>query len=40
MLKTIKIILVIIAYYDHEILPMDVKTVFLNGNLVMKVYMA
>ena len=32
MLKSIQIILAIVAYFDYEIWQMDVKIVFLNGN--------
>ena len=39
MLKSIWILLAIAAYYDYEIWQMDVKTVFLNGNLLEDVYM-
>jgi len=39
MLKSIRIILVITAYFDYEIWQMDVKTTFLNGNLEEDVYM-
>src|SRR5665811_779560 len=39
MLKSIRIILAIAAYYDYEIWQMDVKTAFLNGNLSKDVYM-
>ena len=39
MLKSIKILLAITAYYDYEIWQMDVKIVFLNGNLLKDVYM-
>ena len=39
MLKSIRIILVIAAYYDYEIWQMDVKTAFLNGHLQEEVYM-
>ena len=39
MLKSIRIILAIAAYYDYEIWQMDVKTAFLNGNLLEDVYM-
>ena len=39
MLKSIKILLAIVAYYDYEIWQMDVKTVFLNDNLEKEVYM-
>ena len=38
MLKSIKILLSITAHYDYEIWQMDVKTVFLNGNLVEEIY--
>ena len=39
MLKSIRILLAIAAYYDYEIWQMDVKTAFLNGNLLKDVYM-
>ena len=39
MLKSIRIILAIAAYFDYEIWQMDVKTTFLNGNLEEDVYM-
>jgi hypothetical protein len=39
MLKSIRIILAIAAYYDYEIWHMDVKTAFLNGILEEDVYM-
>ena len=39
MLKSIRILLAIAAYYDYEIWQMDVKTAFLNGNLEEDVYM-
>ena len=39
MLKSIRILLAIAAHYDYEIWQMDVKTVFLNGNLEEEVYM-
>ena len=39
MLKSVRIILAIIAYFDYEIWKMDVKTAFLNGNLTEDVYM-
>ena len=39
MLKSIRILLSIVAYYDYEIWKMDVKTVFLKGNLLKDVYM-
>ena len=38
MLKSIRILLAIAAYYDYEIWQMDVKTAFLNGNLLEDVY--
>ena len=39
MLKSIRILLSIIAYYDYEIWKMDAKTAFINGNLLEDVYM-
>ena len=39
MLKSIRIILAIAAYYDYEIWQMDVKTAFLNGHILEDVYM-
>ena len=39
MLKSIRILIAIAAYHDYEICKMDVKTVFLNGNLLEDVYM-
>ena len=39
MLKSIRILLAIAAYYDYEIWQMDVKTAFLNRNLLEDVYM-
>ena len=39
MLKSIHILLAIAAYYDYEIWKMDVKTTFLNGNLIEDAYM-
>ena len=39
MLKSIRILLAITAYYDYEIWKMDVKIAFLNGNLLEDVYM-
>ena len=38
MLKSVRIILAIAAYFDYEIWQMDVKTAFLNGNLTEDVY--
>ena len=40
MVKSIRILLAIAAYFDYEIWQMDVKTAFLNGNLTKEVYMA
>jgi hypothetical protein len=39
MLKSIWILLAIAAYFDYEIWQMDVKMIFLNGNLTENVYM-
>ena len=39
MIKSIRILLAIVAYHDYEIWQMDVKTAFLNGNLIEDVYM-
>ena len=39
MIKSIKILLSIAAYYDYEIWQMDVKTTFLNGYLEENIYM-
>ena len=39
MLKSIRILLAITTYYDYEIWQMDVKTTFLNKNLLEDVYM-
>jgi hypothetical protein len=39
MLKSVRIILAIAAYFDYEIWQMDVKTAFLNGNMTEDVYM-
>jgi hypothetical protein len=39
MLKSIRIILAIAAYFDYEMWQMDVKTAFLNGNLDEDMYM-
>ncbi|GAA0165127.1 hypothetical protein LIER_39918 [Lithospermum erythrorhizon] len=38
-MKSIRIILPIVAFHDYEIWQMDVKTGFLNGNLEEDVYM-
>src|SRR3954467_992996 len=39
MLKSVRIVLAIAAYFDYDIWQMDVKTAFLNGNLDEDVYM-
>ena len=39
MLKSVRIILAIAAYFNYEIWQMEVKTAFLNGNLTEDVYM-
>ena len=39
MLKSIRILLSIAAYYDYEIWQMDVNTAFLNGNLEEEIFM-
>ncbi|KAJ9535405.1 hypothetical protein OSB04_un001481 [Centaurea solstitialis] len=39
-IKSIRILLAIIAFHDYEIWQMDVKTAFLNGKLDEDVYMA
>jgi hypothetical protein len=39
MLKSVRILLAIAAYYDYEIWQMDIKTAFLNGHLSEDVYM-
>ena len=39
MLKSIRILLAIAAFHDYEVWQMDVKTAFLNGNLLEDVYM-
>ena len=38
--KSIRILLSIVAYYDYEVWQMDVKTTFVNGNLDESIYMA
>ena len=38
-IKSIQIMLAIVAYHDYEIWQMNVKTVFLNENLEEDVYM-
>ena len=39
MLKSVRIMLVIAAFYDYEIWQMDVKTAFLNGFLEEELHM-
>jgi hypothetical protein len=39
MLKSVRIMLAIAAFYDYEIRQMDVKTTFLNGFLKEELYM-
>jgi Reverse transcriptase (RNA-dependent DNA polymerase) len=39
MFKSIRMLLAIAAFHDYEIWQMDIKTVFLNGNLEDGVYM-
>ncbi|KAJ9567272.1 LOW QUALITY PROTEIN: hypothetical protein OSB04_003238 [Centaurea solstitialis] len=39
MLKSTRILMAILAYYNYEIWQMDVKTAFLNGKLTEDVYM-
>ena len=39
MLKSVRIILAIAAYFDYEIWQMDVQMAFLHGNLTEDVYM-
>jgi len=39
MLKSVRIMLAIAAFFDYEILQMDVKTAFLNGNIEEELYM-
>ncbi|XP_077232489.1 uncharacterized protein LOC143869816 [Tasmannia lanceolata] len=39
MLKSIRILLAIAVHYDYEIWQMDIKTVFLNGNIQEDIYM-
>ena len=40
MIKSIRILLSIVAHMDYEIWQMDVKTTFLNGSLDETIYMA
>ena len=39
MLKSVRIMLALAAYFDWEIWQMNVKTAFLNGSLTEDVYM-
>ena len=39
MLKSVRIVVAIAAFYDYEISQMDVKTVFLNGFLKEELFM-
>ena len=39
MLKSVRIMLAIAAFYDYETWQMDVKTAFLNGFLEQELYM-
>ena len=39
MIKSVRIMLAIAAFYDYEIWQMDVKTAFLNGFIKEKLYM-
>ena len=39
MLKSVRIMLAIAAFYDYEIWQMDVKTTFLNGHIKEELYM-
>jgi hypothetical protein len=39
MLNSIRVLLAIAAYLDYEIWQMDVKTIFLNGNIEEELYM-
>ena len=39
MLKSVRILLAIVAALDYEIWKMDVKTAFLNGELEEDIYM-
>ena len=39
MLKSVRIMLALVAYFDWEVWQMDVQTAFLNGNLTEDVYM-
>jgi hypothetical protein len=37
---SLRIIMALVAYYDLELHQMDVKTTFLNGDMLENVYMA
>src|SRR3954462_9393691 len=39
MLKSVRIMFAIVAYFDYEIRKMDVKTAFLNGDIEEELYM-
>ena len=39
MLKSVRVLLAIAAFFDYEIWQMDVKTAFLNGNIEEELYM-
>jgi hypothetical protein len=39
MMKSVRILLAIVVYFDYEIWQSDVKMSFLNGNLIEDVYM-
>ena len=39
MLKSVRIMLAIVAFYDYKIWQMDVKTAFLNGFVNQELYM-
>src|ERR1041384_7601166 len=39
MLKSVRIVLAIAAFFDYEIWQMDVKTAFLNGDIEEELYM-
>ena len=39
MLKSVRIMFAIAAFYDYEIWQMDIKTAFLNGSIKEELYM-
>ena len=39
-IKSIRVLLALVAFHDYEIWQMDVKTAFLNGKLAEDVYMS